>query len=81
LWLWQNFAHEGSTKVVVIPNLGKVAFSKLNVPYKPLEAVLSRFNMVNKPVAAAVPDAVTTAIPPSIRWRCSKHHLLDYLIL
>jgi hypothetical protein len=45
--------------------------------------MISRFNMVNKPVTSAVPDAVTTAAT-SFRALLSvvlKHHLLDYLIL
>ena len=61
---------EASTKVVVIPNLGKVVFNKLNVPpYKLLEATMwsPAFNKVNSPVEMAeVPEANTTApIPPS----------------
>ena len=60
---------EASTKVVVIPNLGKVTFNKLKVPpYKLLEATIwsPDFSRVNKPVAiAAEPEAKTTApVPP-----------------
>ena len=60
---------EGSTKVVVIPSLGRVTFNKLNVPpYKLLDATIwsPALNNTNKAVEiAAVPDAVTTeAIPP-----------------
>lgn len=62
-------ASDGSTKVVVIPSLGKVTLKRLYVPpYKLLEATIwsPAFKSTNKVVAiAAVPDAVTTApIPP-----------------
>ncbi len=61
---------EASTKVVVIPNLGKVTFNKLNVPpYRLLDATMwsPDFSKVNNPVAiAAEPEAKATApTPPS----------------
>ena len=77
----------GSTKVVVMPNLGSVLLSMLYVPpYRLFDATIwsPDFNKVIKVVAIAeVPEAVATAAtPPSTAANlCSKTSLVGLLSL
>src|SRR5690606_1166342 len=73
---------EGSTKVVVMPNRGKVTLKRLKVPpYKLLDETIwsPAFSSTKRAVLmAAVPEEVTTeAMPPSkAASRCSKISLV-----